>query len=576
MRRSGSMLLVVLLFSALGASAQTGGGRYMIKFRDFKGAASAVRAAGGIPIYEFANLGVVAAHLPSQALQGLQNHPNVEYVEDDVRRQPFAQTTPYGIPMVQADQLTFADGNSATCKVCIIDSGYAASHEDLQEANVTASVDSGSGDPLSDTCGHGTHVAGTVAALDNAAGVIGVVPTGGISLHIVKVFGGTDCAWTYSSDLINALNKCKSAGAKIVSMSLGGSFSSRTEQSAFNAAWADGVLSIAAAGNGGNNRKSYPASYSSVVSVAAVDASKTVASFSQFNSEVDIAAPGVGVLSTVPWKGASLTVGTARYLASGITGSKESEGVSGALANGGLCTSAGSWSGKVVLCERGDISFRDKVNNVVGGGGVAAVIYNNASGGFAGTCDDGTGTTCNAIPAISISQEDGQSLASSTATATVVNSSGPGSGYEAWDGTSMATPHVSGVAALVWSNFPGKSNADIRNALEATARDLGAAGRDDYYGHGLVQAKAAYDLLAGGSTCKPTTEVCGDGIDNDCDGQIDEGCGSTCTDADGDGFTTCDGDCNDNNNKIYPGANDTRGKPGRDGIDNDCDGTPDA
>lgn len=567
-------LSLVLVFAA--STVLADGGRYMVKFRNFNGAAASVRAAGGSPIYEFPNLSVVAARLPEAALQGLRNNPNVEYVEDDPIRAPFAQTTPYGIPMVQSELVAFADANAASCKVCIIDSGYYMSHEDLQSANVTYDTDSGTGDPLVDGCGHGTHVAGTVAALNNTTGVIGVVPTGGISLHIVKVFGN-DCAWSYSSDLINALNRCKNAGSKIVSMSLGGSFSSRTENNAFQNAWNEGVLSIAAAGNDGNNRKSYPASYSSVVSVGAVDSNKQHASFSQYNAEVDIAAPGVGVLSTVPWKGSSLTVGTNKYLGAAIAGSAETNGVSGALADGGRCTASGSWSGQVVLCERGDISFRDKVNAVIAGGGVAAVIYNNVSGGFAGTCDDGTGTTCDAIPAISLSQEDGLLLVAGSlgVSGTVVSSTAVGSGYEAWDGTSMATPHVSGVAALVWSNFPGKSNADIRNALESTALDLGAAGRDDYFGHGLVQAKAAYDLLAGSNSCTPVTEVCGDGIDNDCDGAVDEGCSTTCVDADGDGWTTCAGDCDDNNSKVFPGANDTKGKQGRDGIDNDCNGVID-
>jgi serine protease len=84
-----------------------------------------------------------------------------------------------------------------------------------------------------------------------------------------------------------------------------------------------------------------------------------------------------------------------------------------------------------------------------------------------------------------------------------------GSGYEAWDGTSMATPHVSGVAALVWSNFPALTNADIRSALESTAEDLGVAGRDNYFGWGLVQAKAAYDLLAGGTPPENVPPVAG-------------------------------------------------------------------
>lgn len=60
----------------------------------------------------------------------------------------------------------------------------------------------------------------------------------------------------------------------------------------------------------------------------------------------------------------------------------------------------------------------------------------------------------------------------------------PGSSYEAWDGTSMSTPHVAGVAALIWSYYPGKTNAQIREALRATAEDLGAAGRDNSFGYG--------------------------------------------------------------------------------------------
>lgn len=72
-----------------------------------------------------------------------------------------------------------------------------------------------------------------------------------------------------------------------------------------------------------------------------------------------------------------------------------------------------------------------------------------------------------------------------------------GSGYEPYDGTSMATPHVAGVAGLLWSHYPSATNQDIRDALTTTAIDLGSAGRDSAYGYGLIQAKAAYDLLAG-------------------------------------------------------------------------------
>ncbi|MGD9404647.1 MAG: S8 family serine peptidase, partial [Anaerolineae bacterium] len=71
----------------------------------------------------------------------------------------------------------------------------------------------------------------------------------------------------------------------------------------------------------------------------------------------------------------------------------------------------------------------------------------------------------------------------------------PASGYEAWGGTSMATPHVSGVAALLWSANPELTNVQIREAMDMTALDLGDPGRDVHYGYGLVQAYDALDYL---------------------------------------------------------------------------------
>jgi PKD repeat protein len=117
----------------------------------------------------------------------------------------------------------------------------------------------------------------------------------------------------------------------------------------------------------------------------------------------------------------------------------------------------------------------------------------------------GQGTST--LPAVSISQEDGQFLKANRlgASATVISQIiKPASGYEFLDGTSMATPHVSGVAALIWSVNPSWTNAQIRQALESTAQDLGTAGRDNSYGHGLVQAKAALDLLMGSGNGAPT------------------------------------------------------------------------
>jgi hypothetical protein len=280
-------------------------------------------------------------------------------------------------------------------------------------------------------------------------------------------------------------------------MSLGGGFS-RKEERAFANLYTQGVLSIAAAGNDGTTALSYPASYASVVSVAAIDESLSVADFSQQNSAVELAAPGVSVLSTVPYiESRSLAVDGVNYAAQHVEFAAYGE-ASGALVDGGLCTSTGSWSGKVVLCQRGDISFYDKVMNVENSGGAAAIIYNNVPNEelFA-TLGEGNSSS---IVALGLTMEDGFYLVNNKLgknASLYAEYTWPASGYENYNGTSMATPHVSAVAALVWSAYPALTNVELRDVLNATALDLGAAGRDVAFGYGLVQAKAAIDALGG-------------------------------------------------------------------------------
>ena len=508
-----TLVAVVLLtggFASRGFAQET---RYIVKFREGRSAAGqgALRAANARVVLSLEEQDAVAVHIPAAALNGLSRNPNIEFIEEDVIREPFAvsdvpttgtEVLPYGVQMVQANQIV--PSNAGNKRICIIDSGYSEQHDDLRAwsgTDLTAKLaDAGSGSWNKDSCGHGSHVAGTIAALaGNGLGVVGANP--GVALHIVKVFGndalvdGGSCGWTYSSTLVNALNSCRAAGATVVSMSLGGSLKSRTEELAFNDANRAGVLSIAAAGNAGTNATSYPAGYASVMSVAAVDANGVKASFSQSNKDVEIAAPGVAVLSTTPWRDVNaLSAGSGNWAGGRLDGAPRTT-AAGALVNGGSCSAAGSWGGKVVLCQRGGNSFADKVASVQAGGGIAAVVYNNVAsdptcGVYSGTLGTAPTTT---IAAITLSCGDGaDALAAAGSTGTVQSVfSVPDSGYEAWDGTSMATPHVSAVAALVWSCHPTKSNQEIRNALTGTAKKNGGAVRDNSYGFGIVQAKEA-------------------------------------------------------------------------------------
>ncbi len=470
--------------------------RYIVKYQHGKGQAvrAQVQSANGRVKLELPGRAAMAVSLSPAALKALQSHPNVEYVEEDVKRYLMAETTPYGIPMVQADQLS--DAAAGNTKVCIIDSGYDGAHEDLfHGAVVNGTDDPGTGSWNTDENSHGTHVAGTIAGVGgNGKGVVGVLPSGNLNLHIIKVFGAD--GWAYSSGLVAALDACKAAKGSenmVINMSLGGDRKSRFEEQAFAQADSEGILSIAAAGNDGNTRHSYPASYSSVVSVAAIDENKVVADFSQQTDQVELAGPGVGVLSSVPMgtaSMASLSVAGSAVDAAGMEGSPQGS-ASGALVDCGLGESACSAAaGEICLIARGNVAFSDKVLACEAGGGIGAIIYNNEPGQLYGTL----GGVATSIPSVGVSDTDGAALMAQLGASASIDVLADHYAY--FNGTSMATPHVVGVAALVWSQHATCSNADVRAALAATAEDLGAAGRDNAYGHGLVQAKAASDYLA--------------------------------------------------------------------------------
>ncbi|MDO6567938.1 S8 family serine peptidase [Alteromonas sp. 1_MG-2023] len=335
---------------------------------EVQSARSEIQKVGGDVRKELGKHRMMAASLSRSALNKLRNNTNIESIEVDVKRKPMAQTTPYGYTMVQANQLSQADTTAR--RVCVIDTGYNLGHPDLPGTNdgVTGEGNNSAvGNWYNDGNGHGTHVAGTIAAYDNSEGVVGVYP--GVNLHIVKIFNDNG-DWTYASDLIDAISQCQDAGANVVNMSLGGGSASTTEQNAMQSFNDDGLLLVAAAGNAGTSAKSYPASYDAVMSVAAVDSNENRASYSQYNDQVEIAAPGSAVYSTYP-----------------------------------------------------------------------------------------TDT------------------------------------YASLSGTSMATPHVAGGAALVWSYFPQCSNTQIRSALTSAAEDKGTNGRDNLYGYGLMQLEDAYSYL---------------------------------------------------------------------------------
>lgn len=483
--------------------------RVIVKFK--AGALAKVKAEiarhQGRVVLDISEMDALAVKLSPKAVAALKKSKHVEFVEVDhvqhafaparkvtASAVPAAETVPYGIPMVQADQVSDAAAGNRT--LCIIDSGIDGTHPDLQGLPISGENLTTSGLWNTDERGHGTHVAGTIAAVGgNGIGVTSVLPNRTLNLYIAKVFDSSGS--TASSTVAKAMLACyRNGGANVISMSLGGSGASQFQQLVARFLDKRGVLQIAAAGNGGTSAVSYPAGFAEVVSVAAIDALKAKASFSQFNSDVEIAAPGVGVLSTVPvGTGSSLqaTVGASSYAVTAMTGTPALIR-NGALYNFGLGTAVDAGAaGKVCLIQRGSISFSDKVLNCQNSGGVGAIIYNNAPGPLNGTLN-GVVTT---IPSVGATDTDGALMLGQIGqSATVDTVNVTATDYAYFDGTSMATPHTSAVAALVWSRHTGCTAAQIRTSLNNSAEDLGTAGRDVNFGFGLVRAKAADDRIS--------------------------------------------------------------------------------
>jgi thermitase len=314
-------------------------GQIMVKFRDDGAAAGALRQLG---LSDGPGIGSTGAHLikvPAgkelQLVEALSRNPAVEYAEPDetvtaATDDPFfgrqyalqnigqeftnnyGTITPTNPPIIKVaagtndadvdavEAWTVTTGSSI--KVAVLDSGVDGDHEDISSKVVARANFSGSltksGEVIAeDHYGHGTHVAGIVAASSgNARGVAGVCS--GCNILAGKVLSDTGIGST--SALANGINWAVNNGAKVINMSLAVR-ASRTLETAVNNAWNKRVVLVAAAGNGGNQTKIYPAAYTNVIAVGATDNKDAKASFSTYGSSwVDIAAPGVAVFSTFP------------------------------------------------------------------------------------------------------------------------------------------------------------------------------------------------------------------------------------------------------------------------------------
>jgi subtilisin family serine protease len=227
----------------------------------------------------------------------LRIDPDVEvYALENVRikgvkLQP-VQTLTWNIDQVDAE-ISWGISTGDPVKVGVIDTGIDLKHPDLQ-ANIKGGYNAiNLWKSPNDDNGHGTHVAGIIAALNNSIGVIGVGPN--IDLYAIKVLNAAGSG--YLSDVIEGLEWAVANGMQVVNMSLGTSQDVQSFHDAISKTYGAGVTIVAAAGNSGG-AVSYPAAYPEVIAVSATDENNQIASWSSRGPEVDLAAPGVNIYST--------------------------------------------------------------------------------------------------------------------------------------------------------------------------------------------------------------------------------------------------------------------------------------
>jgi len=261
----------------------------------------------------------VVLNVPDNKVGVLKMVKGVRYVEEDkvARAVGFSNyaDVQWNVKMINApmvwDVYFPTVGNAALgyrVTVAVLDTGIDYKHPELYGRVVYCINTVGTGlyegtnlANCADRNGHGTHVAGIIAASLNNVGVAGVAPKA--LLVAVKVL--SDSGSGYYSDIAEGIVEAVKAGVKILSMSLGGPSDASVLRDASYWAYQQGAIQVVAAGNSGDgnpstNNVAYPAKYSWVIAVAAVDQNYNVPAWSSDGPEVDVAAPGVNILSTYP------------------------------------------------------------------------------------------------------------------------------------------------------------------------------------------------------------------------------------------------------------------------------------
>ncbi len=440
------------------------------------------------------NIALIEAELFHPAPEPISTFSKSDIASVERKKVSADESQPWGIGAVKAPEAwKTTKGNGA--RVMVLDTGVDKSHPVLKnQIEAVKNFSGGDESDVTDTVGHGTHVSGTILA-DGKYGLVGVAPEAKLLMGKVCTEGG--CS---NIAIVNGLDWGVEQKVDVVSMSLGGSILTTAEGEALTRAEAANVMVVAASGNDGAGTVSFPAAAPTCLAVGAVDISLVKATFSNWGPELGVVAPGVDVISSVPLgTGRAATVkmdfgkGLGDVKSMPFVGSPVTAVVENSLVYAGLGKAEDftgiDVKGKFALISRGEIPFKDKVNNAIAAGAAGVVVYNNAPGLIQGSISEGGMEV--SIPAAMIEQTLGESAKTNLAAGQEVRAQMAivKTDFASFQGTSMATPHASGVAALIRAANKSLTPAQVRDIMKSTATPL-TPNDQNQYGAGMINAEA--------------------------------------------------------------------------------------